>query len=750
VVAQHVDEPLPDEPRGAENAYTSLHPVSTLTSRDLVAQRRSHHTGAAARAIAAACRAPPEGWDMFVDSRARGSRNSCDRQGAKVASLHPMREIETIYARSYVNPVYSGSFPDPFVLRHAGEYWAYCTGTWSDGRAFGILRSHDLVEWREVGSAMEPLADRPPYYWAPEVSYDNGRFLLYYSAGDEVHMHLRVAAADHPAGPFVDTGRRLTTEQFAIDAHVFVDASGDRYMFYATDFLEHTHIGTGTVVDRMLDAFTLEGRPRPVTRARYDWQVYDPHRVEKGGVRWHTVEGPFVLERKGIYYEMFSGGNWQNVSYGVSYATSDRLLADDEWQQTCDGERIVPILRTIPERVVGPGHNSVVVGPDGRQLFCVYHRWVEVRRALAIDRLEWVGERLTVLGATNEPTAAPICPASVGFASADAPRSLGAAWFVVEGRWSLDDGRLSTEGVARIVRECGTESFSVETSVRWRAEAPPRGAVGLELVAGETVAFAAILDREAGALVLRSGARDERVALGDDFAFGAFRAIRIDVDGLFAQVSLDGRVRWRGRLERAPHGVGVGVDGAACELEGFTLVRGWEDDFADDRTPDERGWRDPADGWRVSDGELLAHSPPSRATLSKSVDVADYELVVNLRRLDGGGYAIAPALADDGSGPVFRLELRDDAWMLAYGERAGGDSLGDAFALGAAFDPDVYQQFRFRKVGGEVEVALEKERLGAVRAPVACQSVAVEAVGGGGAVDLVRLTEIAYGGEVRS
>ncbi len=57
-----------------------------------------------------------------------------------------------------------------------------------------------------------------------------------------------------------------------------------------------------------------EGNPRPVTRARYDWQIYDPNRKEKGGVRWHTVEGPAVIKRKGLYYEMFSGGNWQNTS----------------------------------------------------------------------------------------------------------------------------------------------------------------------------------------------------------------------------------------------------------------------------------------------------------------------------------------------------------------------------------------------------------------------------------------------------
>ena len=138
-------------------------------------------------------------------------------------------------------------------------------------------------------------------------------------------MEIRVAVAEHPAGPFVDAGRRLTAEPFAIDAHVFADVDGSRWLFYAADFLARSHVGTGTVRDRLLDPFTLEGNPRPVALPRHDWHVYHPRRPEKGGVRWHTVEGPFVLRRKGVYYEMFSGGNWQNPTYGVSYATARSL-----------------------------------------------------------------------------------------------------------------------------------------------------------------------------------------------------------------------------------------------------------------------------------------------------------------------------------------------------------------------------------------------------------------------------------------
>src|SRR4029079_4371464 len=176
---------------------------------------------------------------------------------------------------TYANPVYPRSFPDPFVLEHRGEYWAYCTGPWPDGRRFGILYSRDLVAWRPLAGALAPL--RPegadwPCYWAPEVAYWEGRFFLYYSVGDEERMEIRVAEAERPEGPFADSGRRLAPQPpdpFAIDAHPFLAPDGSRWLFYATDFLAHSHVGTGIVADRLEDPWTLPGAPRPTTRARY-------------------------------------------------------------------------------------------------------------------------------------------------------------------------------------------------------------------------------------------------------------------------------------------------------------------------------------------------------------------------------------------------------------------------------------------------------------------------------------------------
>src|SRR4051812_3840366 len=115
----------------------------------------------------------------------------CERHQPSRIFFDVLRE----HTMTYQNPVYNKSFPDPFVLKYCGEYWAYCTATWKDGRWFGVLRSRDLVHWEEVGGALEPLPGAWPCQWAPEVSYLNGVFYLYYSLGNEATMHIRVATA---------------------------------------------------------------------------------------------------------------------------------------------------------------------------------------------------------------------------------------------------------------------------------------------------------------------------------------------------------------------------------------------------------------------------------------------------------------------------------------------------------------------------------------------------------------------------
>jgi GH43 family beta-xylosidase len=316
-------------------------------------------------------------------------------------------------AWTYQNPVWPGYFADPFVLRWRGEYFAYGTAETLErdaggvARAFKILHSPDCVKWAPVGAALALAPEEGTRaYWAPEVAEYEGRFFLYYSSApagsDELHR-LRVAVAEHPAGPFVDRGLVMPESVgFSIDAHPFRDPrDGQWYLFFARDYFEE-RTGTGLAVVRLgRDMLRAGGEPRPVLRANADWQIYARDRPLYGRTwkAWHTVEGPCVVEHERRYYCFYSGGNWQTHDYGVSYAVASHPLGP--WEHAPENEAAV--LRQKRGEVLGPGHNSYALGPDGRTELLVYHAWdVEgTARRMCIDRLVWTESGPRCLGPTT-------------------------------------------------------------------------------------------------------------------------------------------------------------------------------------------------------------------------------------------------------------------------------------------------------------------------------------------------------------
>jgi GH43 family beta-xylosidase len=321
--------------------------------------------------------------------------------------------------RTYTNPVYPGDFPDPFVLRFNGRYYAYATGFAEDGRAFRMLSSEDLVHWNAEGGALPRLElEGAELYWAPEVAYADGRFYMYYATGRDADPdhHLRVAVAEHPLGPWTDAGLNLTpSEIFAIDAHPFRDpVDGQWYLFYARDRLEEPFAGTGLAVDRLVAMDRLEGAPRDVLRPFAAWQVFELKRAVKKGLDWYTVEGPFVVREGGRYVCFYSGGRWENPNYGVGFAVADHPLGP--WVEET-GREGPPVLTTLPDHVIGPGHNSVVIGPDLVTQYVVYHGWDPActARYPRIDALGWRGGVPYASGPTWEPMPAPRLPSVLGY-----------------------------------------------------------------------------------------------------------------------------------------------------------------------------------------------------------------------------------------------------------------------------------------------------------------------------------------------
>jgi len=305
---------------------------------------------------------------------------------------------------NYQNPLTGAYFADPFVWRHGGLYFAIGTGAAAAPGAgpasvFPLMTSPDLISWTPAGHALVPPAPvLGDTFWAPEIAHAEGRWYLYYSVGFADRQHqLRVAVADQPQGPYVDAAQLTDPAQvpFAIDPHPFQDADGRWYLFHSRDFLEAVdeagaavRVGTALVVQRLQSMTRLAGEPpRTVARARRDWQRFAADRPMYGGVHdWHTLEGPFVVHEGGRYYCLYSGGNWQDLSYGVDYVVADQVMGPYRDDAPHEGPRV---LRTVEGHVIGPGHCSVTLAPDGRTRLIVYHAWdvQGTARRLCIDVL---------------------------------------------------------------------------------------------------------------------------------------------------------------------------------------------------------------------------------------------------------------------------------------------------------------------------------------------------------------------------
>jgi beta-xylosidase len=326
---------------------------------------------------------------------------------------------------TYKNPVYKNYFADPCVWKFEGNYFAVGTGpivnvgnevhesdlssAKIDGeeRAIPILSSKNFVDWKSEGAALrvpKEFSGKP--FWAPEVAVHDGEFYLYYSTAiADLHHQIRVAKSSTPLGPYDDIGWMICATPgcpFAIDPHPFRDDS-QWYLFYAKDFLDHdskVFAGTALVVDKLIGMTKLAGEEKVVLRARNRWQLFKAHREMYGRIfDWHTLEGPFVRKHDGLYYCFYSGGCYENETYGVDYGIAKNVMGPYDDSGNESGPRV---LKTVPDRVIGPGHHSIAPGPDDKTEYIVYHAWDLERKArrMCFDKLIWTEKGPRCLGPT--------------------------------------------------------------------------------------------------------------------------------------------------------------------------------------------------------------------------------------------------------------------------------------------------------------------------------------------------------------
>ncbi len=264
------------------------------------------------------------------------------------------------------NPIGIQNIGDPYILKYQNKYYLYAT---SFIEGFYCWVSDDLIHWSQPKEVYVKNERSFGYkdFWAPEVVYYNDEFYMHYTARWKKNDSLRigVAKSKSPLGPFVDVFNQLPMfdDGYAvIDGHVFFDDDGKIYFYYDRDCSEYVYQGNHeshiyvTELDSSLTKRITE--PILVCKPEQAWEL------KTGSWRWN--EGPFVIKKDNIYYLMYSSGFYAAKSYSIGYATSNHPIGP--FVKAKEN----PILETIEGKISGPGHNSIIMGPDN-QLYCVYH-----------------------------------------------------------------------------------------------------------------------------------------------------------------------------------------------------------------------------------------------------------------------------------------------------------------------------------------------------------------------------------------
>lgn len=291
---------------------------------------------------------------------------------------------------TYTNPVITfSSAADPTVIRTDEGFYLYATQT--NSYWIPIYFSKDLVNWEFKRSAFRnatrPKPDVLPdggAFWAPEIRYINGKYVLYFSWakwGDGSKSYTAVATSDSPVGDFLNAKPLLITDDFGSNCidQFYYEEDGKKYMFvgsfngiYVTELTDD-----GLSVKRGAD-----GKP-----------------VLKKQVCGRAFEGTNIY-KKGKYYYLFASINnccdGIDSRYKVVVGRSKNLLGPYVNREGKDmmSNSWTLVLEGDGETFFGPGHNSIIIPDDAGTDWMIYHSYVKENGAVGgrlgmLDRIVW-------------------------------------------------------------------------------------------------------------------------------------------------------------------------------------------------------------------------------------------------------------------------------------------------------------------------------------------------------------------------
>ena len=224
----------------------------------------------------------------------------------------------------------------------------------------GLSSAKEAVVWRRPASGK-----MAGYIWAPELHRFDGRWHIYFAAGngdDLFHIRtyvLTCADANPLTGKWTLTGQvEMPWDSFNLDATVF-QHRGVRYLCWA----QHEpgiETNSNLYLAPLATPTRLGAKPARLSVPTLPWET----------IGYKVNEGPAILARNSRLFLTYSASATdENYCMGMLTARDDvDLMSPDAWVKSPE-----PVFKSSPKNNVwGPGHNGFTVDEAGRDML-VYH-----------------------------------------------------------------------------------------------------------------------------------------------------------------------------------------------------------------------------------------------------------------------------------------------------------------------------------------------------------------------------------------
>lgn len=286
---------------------------------------------------------------------------------------------------------------DPAIIREGDTYYVFST----IGKYVGIKTSRDLAQWKDAGAV---FAEIPAWarqaipgaegLWAPDISYVNGEYRLYYSVStfgsNRSAIGLATSPTLDPNAPdygWKDHGLVVMStaeDDFnAIDPNLVVDAEGRQWLA----------LGSFWSGIKLFALDPATGKPAPGS---------EPYSIARriapaGGPA--AIEAPFIIGHGGWYYLLVSYDYCCKGANSTYYTVVSRARKITGPYRGKDGSEMMSGGGTIflsadlqeQQRFRGPGHAGAFTDTDGTT-YVVYHAYDKQRNGaptLRIARIRW-------------------------------------------------------------------------------------------------------------------------------------------------------------------------------------------------------------------------------------------------------------------------------------------------------------------------------------------------------------------------